>query len=366
VDIADEHDSTANSFAAVAAVSTGEVWAVGNSTQTNSSGLNDVCFANLWNGSTWTSELYNTPGSFLNGVAAVSAGEIWAVGKVYPDQSMPASSQVTYSFIEEGTGGPNWSDVTLPNQGTGNNSLLAVAAVPSASEVWAVGGYAFTVGGPLQTLAEHWTGSGWNAVLPLNQGAGDNELLGVAAVPDGDVWAVGYYAATPTGPHQPLAEHWTGSGWMMALPPAPGTGDAELHGVAAVSASEVWAVGSYRAADGHKATFIERWTGSAWAPVLLPPNSGVGDTELFGVAAASASEAWAVGYYTPAATVTHTLIEHWTGTSWTAVFPLDTTAAVNELNGVAALPDGHAWAVGAFSGFPTVDSPSQKLVMQYP
>src|SRR5579859_6854009 len=48
------------------------------------------------------------------------------------------------------------------------------------------------------------------------------------------------------------------------------------------------------------------------------PNVGVGDNSINGVAAISASNAWAVGYnFIGVNTVT--LIEHWDGTSWSVV-----------------------------------------------
>ena len=60
-------------------------------------------------------------------------------------------------------------------------------------------------------------------------------LHGVAAVTSNDVWAVGDRAAAA------LTEHWNGSTWSIV--PSP-TISGSLHGVAAVAANDVWAVGS--------------------------------------------------------------------------------------------------------------------------
>jgi hypothetical protein len=346
-------------FDAVAAISPGDVWAVGG--YQTSSASQYLPLAEHWHGSTWTPTFPPSPGTFVNrplGVAAVSPSDVWAVGA-----SFSLSAGVSNQILIEHWTGTSWSLVPIPNQGAGPNLLNGVAAVPSTSDVWAVGGYYPTVGGLRQALAEHWDGSSWTPVLPPNQGAEVNELTGVAAVSASDVWAVGYYGATG-GFFKPLAEHWDGSSWTPMFPPAPGTHDAELTGVAAVSASDVWAVGSYFAADGHKETFIEHWTGSTWTPALLPPNPGVGDNRLTGVAAVSASDVWAVGYYAPSANLTHTFMEHWDGSSWTAVFPPNPIADTSVLNGVAALPSGKVWAVGAFSS--TASSPQKTLVLQYP
>ena len=40
---------------------------------------------------------------------------------------------------------------------------------------------------------EHWNGTSWAIVPSPNMGTGNNHLNGVAAVSASDVWAVGYY-----------------------------------------------------------------------------------------------------------------------------------------------------------------------------
>src|SRR4051812_25830253 len=77
-----------------------------------------------------------------------------------------------------------------------------------------------------------------------------------------------------------------------------------LWGVAAVSSTDAWAVGT---AEG--SALILRWNGSAWAQVLSP----AGD-ELYGVGVVSPTDVWAVG-----STETGTLTLHWDGTVWSQV-----------------------------------------------
>lgn len=62
-----------------------------------------------------------------------------------------------------------------------------------------------------------------------------------------------------------------------------------LDGVAAISASDAWAVGS----DGKK-SLILRWHGAVWRKVPSPSPAPSGDS-LDSVAATAASNAWAVG-----------------------------------------------------------------------
>ena len=66
--------------------------------------------------------------------------------------------------------------------------------------------------------------------------------------------------------------------------------------MAATSASSAWAVGGYRHSTPPNRTFIEHWNGQRWA-VQPSPSVGVSANSLFGVAATSAANAWAVGSY---------------------------------------------------------------------
>lgn len=76
------------------------------------------------------------------------------------------------------------------------------------------------------------------------------------------------------------------------------------------SAQDAWAVGALGTLPVSK-TVIVHWNGKTWTkvPSPSPPQSGLAD-----VAATSADNAWAVGTYG----ITHpkTLILHWNGTAW--------------------------------------------------
>jgi len=86
-----------------------------------------------------------------------------------------------------GTGSvPAWNIVCSANTGT-ESQLNGVAAV-SAFDVWAVG---VSPGGVAQTLIEQWNGTSWS-VVNVGNGTGGNNLLGVAAIMATDVWATGY------------------------------------------------------------------------------------------------------------------------------------------------------------------------------
>src|SRR5579872_2095126 len=108
----------------------------------------------------------------------------------------------------------SWQLVSSPIQGQGNNTLQAVAAV-SATDVWAVGDSFNTHARAQQTLIEQWHGTSWQVVASPNTGAYLNELTAVAAISSTDVWAVGYSQNRREAPFQTLIEHWDGTGWSV-------------------------------------------------------------------------------------------------------------------------------------------------------
>lgn len=135
-----------------------------------------------------------------------------------------------------------------------------------------------------------------------------------------------------------------------ATTPLPG----ELLGVAAGSASSAWAVGySCRSSCGSAAnvihTLVMRWDGSTWTQVPSPSPGGVG--VLTSVTAGPAFTAWAVGEYcasgctsAPSAAA-RTLILRWNGTAWSHV-PSPSPGHAADLFAVSAGPGDTAWAVG--------------------
>jgi len=123
--------------------------------------------------------------------------------------------------------------------------------------------------------------------------------------------------------------------------PVTSTFSGHLSGVAATSATDAWAVGSTGSSSSPK-TLILRWNGTAWARVPSP--APVGDAELHGVTATSASSAWAVGCTGCFTSSPKTLILRWNGKVWAQV-PSPSPGA-SSLSSVAATSASSAWAVG--------------------
>ena len=143
-----------------------------------------------------------------------------------------------------------------------------------------------------------------------------NTLNEVAAVSATDAWAVG----TSCYSEKTLVERWNGSSWRIVPSPSFLTGgdgiQNELYGVAAVSATDVWAVGFYEAASGAYQTLALHWNGSAWK-VVPSPNPSQTVNVLTAVAAVGPGDIWAVGYMNGGAS--QPLVEHWNGSAWRVV-----------------------------------------------
>ena len=162
-----------------------------------------------------------------------------------------------------------------------------------------------------------------------------------------DIWAVGY------ADYQTLTEHWDGFQWSIVPSPNVGYGP-QLSGVTALASNDVWAVGS---SNNYTTTLVLHWDGSSWSVVSSPNSGEYGHaSSLANISAVSPTDIWAVGtdaftIYTgegDAVTTYFTLFEHWDGSAWNIVPGASTngTSAVGRLFGVAAVSTGDVWAVG--------------------
>jgi|SRR5579863_9804512 len=309
-------------LSAVAAISTNNVWAVGYG------GLIEH-----WNGVSWNivPSSNNVPSdNVLTGVAAISANNIWAVGYYFV-----ASSDIPQTLIEHWNG-VKWSVIPNPNVGSFENYLNGVTAV-SANNIWAVGEYDSSSTLGYQTLIEHWNGTRWGVVSSPNIGSGYNQLNAVAAVSANNIWAVGE-AASAT-----LIEHWNGTRWGVVSSPNIGPNSGILNAVAVLSANNVRAVGSQSSSSGSTQTLIEHWDGTTWSAIKSANVSE--NNSLYGVVAISVNNVWAVGDYYSANW--QTLIEHWNGVNWNVIPSPNVASSNNIISGAAKVPGTSTiWAVG--------------------
>ena len=265
-----------------------------------------------------------SPGNnLLNAVASVSAGDVWAVGSA---DDARGNSQP----LREHWNGSAWTVVAGPN----NFDVLRGVAAVSPGVVWAVGQ------GLAGAAIERWNGLAWSAVK--NPAAGPQTTLnGVANAPSGDVWAVG--TDFHTGTARTFIEHRDVNTTRWSVVPSPNASARNnlLVAVAAISASNVWAVGDFQNDQNVFQALIEHWDGTAWRIVHSPSGAGI-QAGLLSVAALSSTNVWAAGN-----SGTATLIEHWDGTRWTVVpSPTPDGTSFNPVFGLAAVSGHNIWAVG--------------------
>ncbi len=292
--------------------------------------------------------------NFLQGVTAITTNDVWSVGFTYD------SSGNAFTLTEQWND-TKWNLVASPNTSATDNFLYGVAGV-STNNVWAVGATGSASQGPLQTMIEHWNGTQWSIVSSPNSSLPINQLRGVTAISSSDIWAVGS-ASVQGGATNTLIEHWNGKKWKIVASPNTTELANYLYSVTAITANNIWTVGSAENSGGSAAqSLIEHWDGTQWSIVASPNVLSL--NILNGVSAVSAKDIWTVGYtINVSGTTTQTLIEQWNGSKWKIVSGPHPTGENDTLNSVVAISASDVWAVG--NAFNTGNATSQALIEQW-
>jgi hypothetical protein len=324
---------------AVSASSPSDIWAVGQS-------------AIHFDGTKWTA--FRVPmvngdnTSELSGVADFSPTNAWAVGYINISVGIP-------NQVIEQWNGTAWSLVPGPTFASGDSATPRALAAISPTDMWAVGSLLNDNGNQLNFLFEHYDGTSWTATTIVNDNA---FLLGASADATNDVWAVGY-RGNEMETSKTLVYHYDGMSWSEVPSPNVGPGASQLNGVVALASNDVWAVGFSTSGAPPNTdptlNLIEHYDGTSWSVVTSPnvgPNSGYQSNRLEGITAVSSDDVWAFGSFFAAngSEQQLTLLLHWDGTSWTvAPSPNPSTGGfVSDLlfAGVAVAPND-VWLVGA-------------------
>jgi hypothetical protein len=294
----------------------------------------------------------------LNSVAAIAGDDVWAVG--HTGVSLPSESSEPVKTLVQHWNGKDWRVIPSPNISVQDNRLYGVAAL-SHNDVWAVGAYGNYEAS--KTLTMHWNGVQWRVVASPDGGSGANTLSDVAAIAPDNIWAVGSYATCNDPPScssrdsHTLILHWNGKTWRIVPSPNPGTSGGALNAVAAISGSDIWAVGSY--GDKVKYDTYEyttpkllflHWNGKVWSQVAGPANGEGG--RLTSIAAISSSDVWAVGGFWGGEPDVSYISVHWDGRAWTEnPLPRLNGGTMGGWNSVAASSSNDVWLAGW--GWPT-------------
>jgi hypothetical protein len=312
VQAADPGDAS-NALRGVTVLSAGEAWAVGGSGPDLEQPA--TVLLERWDGSAWTAEEGPTSSASVNELRAVDASEpndVWAVGR-----ASGSAGDVPVALRYDGS---TWTAVELPPDLGG--VLTGVAAI-APDDVWAVGYTGDPAASLNRALMLHWDGELWAVVDPGRAiGQGASLLSDVDATGPNEVWAVGTLHA-----RQPLILHLDGRRWERTPSDVRGT----ANGIAPTAPRDAWVAGSP----------IQRWDGSSWTQTANVRSDG----ELASIAAVSPSDVWAVGSRPASEGMTRALVLRFDGKRWG---PVDgpTVPGSDALTSVDALPDGTVLAVG--------------------
>ena len=244
--------------------------------------------------------------------------------------------------------GKTWSEVKSP---TPHIAVLEAVSARSKDDAWAVGFYTRSLSSQSNhSFIVHWNGKAWSITKSPVMGAIGTQLTGVAAVSATDAWAVGTYCPNycynSEQKSQALILRWDGARWIKVKAPSPCAGMNFLHSVTASSATAAWAAGECDGQNGSIRPLLLRWNGKSWSAARVP-DPGISYNWLNSVTAVSRTNAWAVGVhylnngYTPV-----TLTLRWNGRRWSRVASPDPGRYQNVLTGVSAVSASNAWAVG--------------------
>ena len=285
----------------VDAVSSADVWVVGDGTATQATTMH-------WDGTAWTTVDAPVPSgtgdtNTLRSVDAQSSSDVWSVGN---------AESVTRPMIEHWDGS-SWHLFASPPPPTGVAYVFLTVRARSAADVWAGGyRYNFVTNGNRHALVEHWDGTSWRVVPTATLSAPISEIRGFAPVAAKSVWAVGRVGGAGVT-NQSLIERWNGSAWTTFSAPSEGP----LNAVAEVTSTNIWAAGT---------TGFAHWNGSAWHGV-------VSTTSARGLAVVSAGDIWSTG-------------PHFTGGNWRPVTNQVNGSRADQYDGVSVGSPTEAWRVG--------------------
>jgi hypothetical protein len=210
--------------------------------------------------------------------------------------------------LAERWNGTAWVVVPTPNVGTSDNILYGVSCMSTS----------FCVGGGEaghHSLLEKWNGTTWTVMTHADPGGTTTAILnGVSCTYATLCQAVGFWRSTGH-PNRLLADHWTGTHWVIETEPAPHPGVYEwFTSVSCHQKSFCMAVGL--AETAHDVTIAERWNGTHW--VTTPSLNPSSFDDFWSVSCVTSAFCMAVGDQGPPANAPNLgLAERWNGSTWT-------------------------------------------------
>jgi hypothetical protein len=296
----------------IAAVGASDVWAVGAEGISEEPLSYGIPILAHWDGTRWTRV---TPRALplrygeMFQISAVSAGEIWATGRL----GRTAGEQNGQCVLRYD--GRAWHPV--PVTGLPSIGLLLPAAVR---------GRAWLAVAQSPSVATY-TGNRWRTTS-LGESV---RIIAITARTRDDAWVVGDRLG------RPYAAHWDGVRWTAVSPPTAARG-AVLTDVHAVSATEVWATGTEY---GVNRPVLLRWDGRTWQRSAVPLERG----SLDAVTAAPGGGIWTAGQDLNRRD--RPVLLRWESRGWTKVYGPVPSGTTYVSIGALAHADGTVWLAGS-------------------
>lgn len=254
-------DIPGGSLRSVSAVAGNDVWAVGTQTYPQTPGVlnyyGNPALLLHWDGNQWTR--YGEPFGLartdviMNGVKAISAHDVWAVGQTYYNGYGGA--------IAMHWDGTAWTASGLSSNGIFPGQLAAVDAT-ATDDVWTTGAGSDSAGNP-ELLLEHWDGTAWST----QPGPASSLSIGDAVTTDtyGDTWVAGESGPSPFGDLPSIVGSVADGQWTNSTLP-----NDFVLGLAPDQQGGLWAASEI--AGG--APGVQHWDGTTWTRATLPPPVG--------------------------------------------------------------------------------------------
>ncbi|RPI75627.1 MAG: T9SS C-terminal target domain-containing protein [Ignavibacteriales bacterium] len=232
----------------------------------------------------------------------------------------------------------SWQQQTTP--AISNNNLLRTITAITPEDIWAAGFKTENNGNQLN-LVLHFDGNEWNEIQMSNPGNDMNDIWGLSAISENEIWAAGVYNPPGTATQMQI-QKWDGNEWSIY--PAPTlTGGSFLYSIKAISGNDIWAVGTRMSREdyGPMECLSMHWDGNEWNEIPVPP-VGTRRNSFRAVDGINSDDVWAVGHWTDQLGFFIPLAMHWNGNEWINY----TISGGDELVNVYMISTNDVWAVG--------------------
>jgi hypothetical protein len=226
---------------------------------------------------------------------------------------------------------------------TGTNGGFGDVTAVSGSDGWAVGS------GNLDGMVQRYNGTRWTRVTTPSLLDGSTTaiggLSGVDATSASNALAVG--SRSDLGTSTGVALRWNGTSWSRLAVPATADPNTDLMGVKAFSATDAWAIGeSWSSGGSRRSTVALHYNGTSWTQ-FATPSPGTRNNDVTAIDGSAADDVWAVGYSLDLPygnRFRKSMILHWNGSAWSQVASPNSDSTY--LYDVVAVSRTDAWAVG--------------------